>query len=114
MLHVLILNYRHQVRGPMLDVWAELPKRPAELAQDLKKIRVTDSRDYAISDSRSDIEGLTACISPCDSLAELNELAEHLQRGTIPAADLEAYIKAQRPTVQDLLMFIDNEKHSFY
>lgn len=111
MLHVLVCNYQEEVRGKLLDKWVELPKRPAELAKDLKEIKVTDS-PYAIADVRTDIYGLDTCISTCDSLGELNELAFALDSGAVELSALEAYIGAKHPSLQALLLFIEDLQHS--
>lgn len=114
MLHILILNYRKKVRGPMLDKWVELPRHPADLARDLDELKVIDSHDYAIADSRSDLNGLSACISPSDSIGELNELAGILQRGDYDRPALESYIRLKQPTVQELLILFESQNMKVY
>lgn len=111
MLHILILNYRKKVRGPMLDKWVELPRHPADLARDLDELTVTDSRDYAIADSKSDLDSLSACISPSDSIGELNALAGILQRGDYDRLALESYIRLKQPALQDILIFLESQNH---
>lgn len=96
-----------------MDKWVELPQSPVNLARVLKELKVTDSRHYAIADSKSDLYGLSNCISADDSLGELNEVARLLQCGRYDRERLETYLISKFPSVQEILVFLECQTQDF-
>ena len=79
MIKAYICNLGKYVEGTLVGEWVELPVLPEELDEALKRIGIDEKyEEFFITDSESDIEGLSRVIGECSSIYELNELAEKI------------------------------------
>lgn len=111
MIKVYISNLGKYVEGTLVGEWVELPVIPEELDEVLKKIGINEEyEEFFITDSESDIEGLSRVIGEYSSIYELNELAEKIDNlYSYDVLKLESIMEYDSPSsLKDVMDYIDN------